>query len=494
MKIVVVVPRADNLSSAGVRIRYLRLQKHLAALDHQLSIEIVQDLNLKKKLAGDVYLICKCYDVRSSILAETARDQGKLVGIDIFDDYFSQSDDSNFVHMRRWLNTLGARSNFVLSATRAMADRLETILPDLPCHTLNDPAKIDGCQQLEESVTQRLRHTRESGVVDILWFGMGDNPHFPVGLDDLAAFGPELTRFRAAGLSPRLQVLTNKRAMTTERIARLARLPIPVTLGEWSEEAEAKALAKCFIAFLPVNGQPFSTVKSLNRCVSAVTSGAQVLSAGFPLYKQLDDLIYRRVDDVIRDIRSGRPRIRAATLPGLEHRLKQLGSAELEAQRLVDFLDGLKRPKPKKSDGRPVFVVHGVASTGDIHKFAQRARCFSVASSFQTLALNFDLRFERRADDGVDAICSERLGKTLSKNMQARLTDVAGDGPIRFQRLPLEGAHLSGAKAASMVEMASDYASSISETGSLISLIEPKARILVAELQSPYQFESDDNA
>jgi hypothetical protein len=356
----------------------------------------------------DVYLVSKCYDGRSLIAAQQIAASGRLLGIDLFDDYFSQVDDSRFVRLRLWLNQLLSCSSFLLFATDAMRGLAQQFAPDHPTHVMNDPFDKFDPDGLAVTLDAKLARVQETKVLDVAWFGMGDNPHFPVGLTDLVAYGDELSRLRGQGFDVRLHVLTNKRALTPRALVMLGRLAIPFTIEEWTEEREAALLERCAVCFLPVNAQAFSVVKSLNRAVTALTAGTQVLSAGYPLYEALSAFVYRDAKTLLDDLKQNRPRLRGETLAPLEQLFVKLASPDEEAQRLIAFLDGVRPPAPAAS-ALTVAAIHGKESGGDVHKFVQRMGGLSVASPFANPKLNYDMRFcWRESGPGLDVLIASK--------------------------------------------------------------------------------------
>lgn len=460
MRIVVAVPDAVNLDSAGVRIRYRRLAPHLAALGHEITVALVDDLD-PGELAGDVYLISKCYDLRAAWLAGAARAQGKPVGIDIFDDYFTHR-DSRLTRLEHWLGETGAVSDFALCATEAMAGRLAAALPGLPCHVLRDPFETFDAEAL------RARLAQPRGM-RVLWFGMGDNTHFPVGLDDLAGFGAALRSLPGAEVS----VLTNRRALTGRRLEALARLPVPATVTVWSLAAEAQALAQADVAFLPVGAQPFSTVKSLNRAVTALTAGVQVLSAGHPLYAPLDPFIYRAPEDLARDFAAGAPRLRPETVAELQTRLQALADPAVEAGRLADFLAALKAGP---GTALPDVILFGIGRSEPVRIFAAAHGIFTAAIPLGGPAEKVDLRFEDVGGGAATARVSARLLAALPPAVRVR---------AEGNRIPLSDFGLP-APGSTLFEHLALYAPAIAACRSAIAAILPGARIHVSESQSPF--------
>jgi hypothetical protein len=256
---------------------------------------------------------------------------------------------------------------------------------------------------------------------------MGDNPHFPVGLADVAAFGGDLAPLRGRGFQLHLSILTNRRAMTTDGLAMLRRLPVPYSVEEWTEEREGVLLDKSVACFLPVNAQNFSTVKSLNRAVSALCAGAQVLATGYPLYQCLAPFIYADAHKLLDDLNRRTLAVRDDTVQALLGLLQKWADPHGEARALAQFLETQARPKSADAyvpAGQPrAAIVHGQQTLGEVHKFSQRMQALSVASPFCSGNLNFDLRFPF-ADhaEGCEVLIAEKHCSLLAPAIRAQLS------------------------------------------------------------------------
>lgn len=447
MKICVVLPSEQQKAQAGVRIRYERITAELQAGGHSLELVPITDFLLNTRPNHDCYLISKCYDARALLLAAQLRRAGKLVGVDLFDDYFSQTDDSRFARLRYWLRALLRNCSFVLCSTEGMRDIALQYAPELPIHLMNDPAPGDDFAAAAAALTGKLAAVRASRRLDVAWFGMGDNPNFPVGLADLCAFGAEVARLTGFGIDLHLTVLTNRRALTADRMEQLRDIGLPYTVEEWSEEAEQQLLARSMVAFLPVNAQQFSRVKSLNRAVTALSAGTQVLSAGYPLYAPLGAFIYRNARDFLSDLSKERLLLRVETVEQLRQHMQQVASVVNEAAGLAQFLTRLQN-KPQCGDSSPYAVIHGRETTGDVHKFAQKRAALSVAMPFCPLELNFDVRFEM-SDAGLHALVSEKMvplmdpaaAAMLSPGKKLLITDykMLSVSKLHIQEMPVNG-------------------------------------------------------
>ncbi len=441
MRICVLAPAANYLTNAGVRVRYRRIERPLSELGHELSVLPITEFKRPQDFKHDVYIVSKCYDARALVAARLITARGGALGVDLFDDYYSQINDSRFTWRREWLTALLASAHFVLCSTPAMQAIVQRIAPNHLAHLMNDP-----CEQLDRravaaALARKLERLHQTRTLHLGWFGVGDNPYFSVGLADLAAFGGELARLRTSRFDVRLEILTNRRAVTADALAALRRLALPFDLDEWSEQREAALLDRCTACFLPVNAQSFSVVKSLNRAVTALTAGTQVLSAGYPLYEPLCEFTYRDAEQLLADLEDRRPLLRPETLESFAHLMGSYASATAEAGKLSAFL---QRSWQRPTTQAPLLaVVHGPYSTRDAHQFVQSMGGLSVASPFATLQLPYDLRFVWRANGpGIDLLIASDRRRLLAPKFAAHLVPDGKFLDAPYHRLDL--AHLGG--------------------------------------------------
>ena len=397
MKICVVVPSKNYLSQAGSRIRYGRLRNELEVLGTTMDTEVIDQFRRGSDYQHDIYLLSKCYDARSLALAATLSCKNKRIGIDLFDDYFSQSRDSRLTHLRQWLRTIGGFLDFVVCSTPRLHHMAGQFFPDLPRLVMNDPFSGMDAECVGRLCQKKVERAQSTRTLKIGWFGMGDNPYFQVGLQDLITFSSALNRFQELGYGIELTILTNKRALVAPTLEALRWLAIPYTLDDWSEEKEQKQIADSDACFLPVNGQLFSIAKSLNRAITTLTGGAQVLSSGYPLYAPLGGFIYRDPAALVADIEAGRPALRAETIPALMQVFDLWASPSVEAGKFANFLQPLLQREPAgyaltgPRKYRTIGILHGRRTASLTHKLTQRLGHFSIGTPFSPAALHYDM-------------------------------------------------------------------------------------------------------
>lgn len=491
MRLVVVLPGKPNLTSAGVRIRYLRLHQHLEDSGLRLEICLIDSLDIDSLDASDFVLLSKCVDTRGVLLAELLQARGFRVGIDVFDDYFSQRDDSRILHFRRWFCDTLPRIDFVTCATEPMAQRLRALAPKLPLHLINDPVGDWRPNHVARRVSEKRDMVIRDRSLSICWYGMGGNEFFPIGLDDLCAFSGHLAALRRSGLEVMLTVLTNRQAMTADALAGLARLPVPHLLSEWSLEAEEEVLDSSFAAFLPVNAQPFSTVKSMNRAVTAFSHGAQVLTAGYPLYALLNPFIYDDAPSLLRELERGDLRVGEDRINALDDRLKEYANPAREARRLIKFLRGLPRSRPTGRKAGPLAVLHGSLSPQHIHTFAKAHQVLSIDSPVSEKRKNADVTIVDKVDNGCAYL---KIGRAARRFAAAQKGEPMGRtaGHRKSWVRPLRcAAMMPDLRTKSTVELFGSYGAQLEYYVAELHQAFPGIRLVLSEALSPLRLSTD---
>lgn len=421
MKLIVLVPSEEYRTYAGARIRYGRLAPELQRAGIHLQLEEIGYFSADRD-DYDALLISKCHDARSLVVAAIASRRGKLVGLDLFDDYFSQVEDSRLIRFRRWLEELIPNLSYAVCSTPLIGRILTNIRPDLPVHVANDPAPDFNARTLKSVLDAKLSVARDTRIIRFAWFGIGDNPHFPVGLSDLDAYSDAFRSLADRGWTLTCTVLTNGRALKVDALARLNSLPITTGVAEWTEENEHDLLARSFACFLPVNAQNFSAAKSLNRAVTGLSAGCQILSVGYPLYKPLHDFVYRNPSVFLDDLQRGSMRHSSGRMDEFLVSMSSIGSAEGEAQALVDFLSSA--PVSPVQETTRLVLIHGQATNGAAHKLVQAAGGLSIASPYCATPLGFDVTF-RGKTGAIEMVLTEKAAKLLPEQARERLQSQA---------------------------------------------------------------------
>jgi len=426
MKLTVLIPSEEYKAYAGARIRYGRLLQELTPHGVTLALENIADFSPDDQ-SYDVLLISKCHDARALVAAAAACGAGKLVGLDLFDDYFSQEADSRLARYRLWLTQLLPNCHYALCSTPVLQEVVGRYRPDLPVHVVNDPAPEVITHELSDTLAAKLVKARSEQFFRLAWFGVGDNPHFRVGLSDLASFSGILSELAGRGMDVELTVLTNARALTADGLALIREVPVRTRVEEWSEAREEQLLREAFACFLPVSAQPFSVAKSLNRAVSALSAGCQVISAGYPLYEPFDELIYRDAGSLVDDLLLNQMKHSSAGIARYSTLIRKLACAEEEAASLAAFLKRLSPATTK--DSRPIVLLHGHATNGAAHKAVRALGGFSVGTPYCPADFAFDVVFPACGHRTVMLVSDQS-----AKKATANLPDTPQTARVRFNR------------------------------------------------------------
>ena len=399
MKICIVIQSDAFRASAGMRIRYDRFRECLSDPDVTIDDMTSADLAAAGSFDHDVYIFCKTFDTPALLLARRIRAAGKIVGQDLFDDYFSQHDDPRLARFREWLADMAPVTHFAVCSTPRMVDVLQPYMPGIRITSIDDPIVGFDTAKVASLAATKAARARETNRIEVVWFGIGDNPYFPVGLHDLIACDAELAALQQLGWQVLLRVVTNRRALDGGGADLLRRLSVEFEIIEWTEEAETEALQRATLAILPVSGQSFSRAKSLNRAVTALDGGCQVLSVGYPLYQRLDSFIYRRGDDFHADLTSDRLRVRPATIDALNAMLESLASPREAVDAFVREARLAVSGRTQKAKSAPaaaptICLIHGRNSTIGIHKAVSAIKGLSIGTPFTRAAWNFPVRFD----------------------------------------------------------------------------------------------------
>lgn len=428
MKLTVLVSSPQFLSSAGNRIRYQRLRQPLAKLGCSLDITTIDAFKPQSGINGnDIFLLSKVQDARGVALAQDMKAKGGRIGVDLFDDYFSQTADARFAPQRLWLCQMAQVADFFLCSTGRMKEVAGSYFTSALGHVVNDPFVQFEPKILASNIEKKRQVASERRTIDVLWFGMGDNPSFRVGLHDLTHYSSVLQDFQRRGWNVNLKILTNMRALDHSGLHMLRRLPVRPEIEIWTEAREEELLQECLISFLPVNAQSFSIAKSLNRAITALTGGTQILTAGYPLYAPLEKFIYQDVSSILEDLNRGSLRVSSNTLTSLGETLSAFSDPRIEAEELVKFINSIGAKDGRGANiSKKIAIVHGQRSSGAAHKFSVQHDWLSLGSPLTPRGLSYHAHFAVFEHDGVPAIrLTKRAAELVSPKFSGMLRQIA---------------------------------------------------------------------
>jgi hypothetical protein len=273
----------------------------------------------------------------------------------------------------------------------------------------------------------------------------------------------------------------------TDKLTMLRSLPVRSEIQVWTEDREREVLASAMACFLPVRSQSFSIAKSLNRAVTALTTGCQVLSTGFPLYAPIGSLIYRDASSFLDDLDRGSMRLSPERLDVLRETIRKIADPDAEASSLAAFLHGLARPN--ESGDLPLALVHGTSPSPAAHALVQSVGGMSVASPYCPPKLRFDVIFQG-GGTSAEMLVSERILHRVMPEVRQQLRPtekIAGRQYWVSRRANLLESQEGWALAPLPFQLAT-YTSTLRKISEQLRTVFGPCRTIIAE-SSPYPFD-----
>ena len=358
MKITFIVPSAQWLASAGVRIRYKRLEPFFNNNGCQLRIIPLENITEDCIKKANIVILSKIFSSDSLLILSLCRRLGIKVGLDLFDDYFSDQRLSVFRKFHDWIELASNMSDFIICSTDRMKQVASQYIERDLIHKMNDTKDpAISFSEIRRFVGKKSSIPFPHDSFNILWFGIGDNPYFNVGLNDLANYSNTFLQIKKIIPEVNFTILTNERALTAKNLMRISRLPIQPKLDIWTESKEISYLVESHLAFMPVSHQKFSIAKSSNRCLTALTYGCQVLSNGFDLYSDFTELIYSSTRDFLEDYKKSSFKFNPGTMPVFESICNNCYDSKSEVNRFLKFV-GSKVPVPLQKNAIKFCLVN----------------------------------------------------------------------------------------------------------------------------------------
>ena len=149
--------------------------------------------------------------------------------------------------------------------------------------------KLDQISALEERLNKPIKH--------ILWFGNSGAEYGEYGISTILHVVPALEKL-ALTENIKLTVMSNSEALYKEY---LSKIKVPKVYVKWSVERCYARISHSDLIIIPSEPCPFSSTKSPNRAVLALSQGVPVLAEPLASYGMLEEHI-RIQDDWYHDI------------------------------------------------------------------------------------------------------------------------------------------------------------------------------------------------
>jgi hypothetical protein len=150
----------------------------------------------------------------------------------------------------------------------------------------------------------------------------------------------------------------------------------------------------------------------LNRAVTALSAGCQVISVGYPLYARLGRLIYRSLESFLEDLASDEMRHSPGSIEQFKKAIDDVASASAEAAGLATFLT--RQNARKAGDSATLALVHGFAVNAPAHKLVQSIGGLSVASPYCSGDFAFDVIFQKEPGGRGMLVSDEALSRLVA--------------------------------------------------------------------------------
>ena len=84
-----IIPSASWITAAGVRIRYQRLKPYFASHNIEIRLIPLEEISISCLQESDLVIISKVFTIDSIKIISACQSLSIKVGLDLFDDYFS---------------------------------------------------------------------------------------------------------------------------------------------------------------------------------------------------------------------------------------------------------------------------------------------------------------------------------------------------------------------------------------------------------------------
>lgn len=330
-------------------------------------------------------------------------DQAKVpVVIDLFDNYFSWSPALTKRQLHwQWLRSLNcasvviSSSDYLARVIGSLTDRRVVVVSDL---IPRQPAASQGVNSAKWPVKHQ---------VEILWFGIPENPYFTAGLEDLASWGDSILSL-AKKVSPqcnvRLTICTNRIPSLDVVLGELRRREIHSRFVEWTEETCAALLAKSHLVLLPTNLSGFSLSKTHNRCSDALAQRCLVLSSPNGPYFDIPGAVFRDLDELaVPLVKADASEIEALINQSFGH-LSRCHDLEADTERLRTAFDEVKTQSRRGPRGSPPQTSRALIAARTKTDTVNRARSLGyLVCGFanNVLKLDYDVCLEAVRESGA---------------------------------------------------------------------------------------------
>jgi hypothetical protein len=410
-------------SNAGYKVRTKPITDALN--NYGFSIDIIQLSDFianyqTLKSSYEIVVFSKLYKDIALLLASDLKKSGKILVLDLFDNYLTYSPSSLARGLQRRMATIVSLANGVIASTENMKQIVQKLGHQNVVH-IGDPIQpnLNGDQFLNKWYSS-------SNELIFTWFGISGNPFYNAGLMDLIESVRRIANlFRQ--LEPiyqcRLVICTNNNPEIVRVLEVMRSHSIPTSFQLWEVETFETLMSQTHCVLIPTNKTPFVMAKTHNRASTALMSGCLVLVDDHPEYNQLVPHVYQNWSSCSSDLLTLKKEQIIEKVKKAQDFLISFYSPDKLANQLAIFLrDQLIQNKKNLNDNKsspshlwPIFIV-GKNSSGPEIKLGRRLNYLCVGSKLLNPNLNYDLEFNINKDGLLEIILNEKgIKKGLSQ-------------------------------------------------------------------------------
>ena len=425
-KIVYWVVADVSSKNAGYRLRIEPLAKALK--NYSISPVIISTdelVNYVKKIVVDAIavIVSKPSDTETLLCIKYLLAHDVRVLADYFDNYLSWSPS---LYKRgipwQWLSVMKIVSGICVS-TPFIAETVCKIGLSEVC-LVSDPSveRLGG-----ESFLSSNLHTKwhKPDQLELLWFGISNNPYYSVGIDDLISWERVISYIsaRLSGvLHLRLTICTNRTPNIESAIVGLRSADINIRFVEWTEKNCEELLMDSHLVLLPSNLSGFSLSKTHNRCSDAIDFQCLVLSSPNGPYHDIPGAVYRDIDILCNDLTNLDPTHIANVINQSRSYLSETHAISEQAYNLAKFIS--KKNKSNSKNNCPILLplllppvlIVGSGSPIKAIKSSRNLGYISASAQDFNLSINFDILL--RSVNADDAIVTFEISKNAKHIME----------------------------------------------------------------------------
>lgn len=384
-----------NTRNAGYRVRTLPLANALAAYNLRIDIMSMKDFHaniLKIAIDAAVVIVAKPGDSDSYLCMKYLKTNGVPVIVDLFDNYFSWSP----ALAKRGIPWHWLRAVEVGSGICASTPTIAATVRSLGFGNIQNVS--DAAPDNHAPVVPALNvHAKWDApeVLELLWFGISENPYFNAGIEDLISWIQVVSTLRTmlqSRYTIRLTLCTNRVSAVQDAIIYYAREGFDVRFEEWTEEGCAQLLSDSHVVLIPTNLSSFSRSKTHNRCSDAIWRQCLVLASANGPYNDIPGAVHTSLDTLTRTLLQLEHETIATQLNDSAAFISTHHQVADQAEGLAQLIQRTQKASPRRSAAAalPPVLIAGDAMSISTLKLSRKLDYLSAGIAGSAVNGNFD--------------------------------------------------------------------------------------------------------